>query len=184
MTNPFEFEKWPRGCLQVYTGNGKGKTTAAIGLAVRAAGRGLKTYIGQFMKGYEYGEIQALKSLEPYVTIQQFGSAQCIPKRDVPNPEDVELAQNGLSQCREVLQSGKFKIVILDEINVAHYFNLVSTDELLELVASRPSDVEVVCTGRYAPESLLKLADLITVMESTKHYFETEELPARDGIER
>ncbi len=175
---------WPQGCLQVYTGNGKGKTTAAFGLAVRAAGRGLKVFIGQFMKGSEYGELEGARMLGGLVCVEQFGSPQCIPRRSEPNPEDIELARKGLARAREVMLGGEYSIVVLDEISVALYFELVDEAALLDLVDARPSGTELVCTGRYAPQSLISRADLVTEMQAVKHPYDTHGLLARDGIER
>lgn len=175
---------WPRGCLQVYTGDGKGKTTAAFGLALRAIGRGLRVYIGQFMKGVEYGELWAAEVLKDQLIIEQFGSPECIPYREKPAGIDLELAHKGLTRAREILISSEYDIVVMDEINVAAYYHLITEVELLELVDSRPFAVELICTGRYAPRSLIDRADIVTEMCVVKHPYETEELPARDGIER
>ncbi len=177
-------EPWTRGCLQVYTGDGKGKTTAAFGLALRAAGRGLPVFIGQFMKGYEYGEIFAVRRFSDLVAVEQFGSKTCIPWKEAPGEVDVKLAAAGLGRCREILEQAKHKIVVLDEICVAVHFRLFGEADLLDLVDMRPSDVELVCTGRYAPEALIERADLVTEMKEIRHPFNTEKLCARDGIER
>jgi cob(I)alamin adenosyltransferase len=175
---------WPRACLQVYTGNGKGKTTAALGLALRAAGRGLRVFIGQFMKGSEYGELEGVRLLRGLVELEQYGSPACIPLRDTPRPEDVALARAGLERCRESLAGGRYRIVILDEINVAVHFGLVPLADVLALVDGRPADVELVCTGRYARPELVERADLVTEMRDVRHYYDTIGLAARDGIER
>ena len=177
-------EPWTRGCLQVYTGDGKGKTTAAFGLALRAAGRGLPVFIGQFMKGYEYGEIFAVRRFSGLVTVEQFGSETCIPWKEAPAEVDVKLAAAGLGRCREILELAKHKIVVLDEISVAVHFRLIEEADLLDLVDSRPHGVELVCTGRYAPKALIERADLVTEMKEIRHPFNTEKLSARDGIER
>ncbi len=175
---------WPRACLQVYTGEGKGKTTAAFGLALRAAGRGINVYIGQFMKKSEYGELLGASMLEDRVKVEQFGTVTCIPWKDEPDPENIRLAQAGLERSKEVLLSRAYPIVILDEINVATYFKLIEEADLLSLVDSRPSDVELICTGRYAPEALIDRAELVTEMKAVKHPYDTIKLSARDGIER
>jgi len=175
---------WPRSCLQVYTGDGKGKTTAAFGLAVRAAGRGLKVYIGQFMKKTVYGELGGAKMLGDLVQVEQYGSTECIPFRESPAEEDLRLAKEGLARARQILQSKTFPIVILDEINIATHFKLIVEAELYELVDSRPDSVELICTGRYAPAGLIERADLVTEMRVIKHPFEDSGLMARDGIER
>jgi cob(I)alamin adenosyltransferase len=175
---------WPRACLQVYTGDGKGKTTAAFGLALRAAGRGLAVFIGQFMKGSEYGELAGARQLGGLVEVEQFGSEACIPWREEPATADVALARNGLERCRAVLAARRHRIVVLDEVCVAVHFRLLEEDELLALVDGRPADVELVCTGRRAPDGLLERADLVTEMREVRHPFVTEQLLARDGIER
>jgi cob(I)alamin adenosyltransferase len=175
---------WPRACLQVYTGDGKGKTTAAFGLAVRAAGRGFKIFIGQFMKGSEYGELEGAAMLGGLVKVEQFGSPECIPRREEPHPEDVDLARAGLKRAKEVIMSREYPIVILDEVNVAVYFHLIDEADLLSLVDTKPPDMELICTGRYAPEALIERADLVTEMKAIKHPFDTLKLGARDGIER
>lgn len=179
-----ENQPWPRGCLQVYTGNGKGKTTAAFGLALRAAGRGLRTYIGQLMKGSEYGELAGAAALGDLITVEQLGSPECIPLRDEPAAKDVELARQGLDRCLQALLSGDYRIVIVDEGCVSVHFGLIDEADLLALADARPADIELVITGRYAPESLLDRADLVTEMREVKHYYDTENLQARDGIER
>jgi cob(I)alamin adenosyltransferase len=172
-----------KGYVQVYTGNGKGKTTAALGLALRAAGWGLKTYIGQFMKGQHYGELDGVKKLRPFITIEQYGKDTFIHVQDPPREEDVRMAQKGLSLAMRAMCSGQYDIVVFDEIITSHYFHLVSLDEMLEVIRSRPEGVEVVFTGRYAPPELIAAADLVTEMREVKHYSEAG-VTARDGIER
>ncbi|MDJ0761826.1 MAG: cob(I)yrinic acid a,c-diamide adenosyltransferase [Myxococcota bacterium] len=179
-----ENQPWPRACLQVYTGNGKGKTTAALGLALRAAGRGLKVFIGQFMKGTYYGELTGVDLQGDLIHIEQFGSAHCIPLRDPPHQEDINLADAGMKRSLEVLTSGEYPIVILDEISVAVHFQLISESDMLDLLDARPSHVELICTGRYATPSLIDRADLVTEMRVVKHPYDAIGLGARDGIER
>jgi cob(I)alamin adenosyltransferase len=179
-----ECAPWPKSCLQVYTGNGKGKTTASLGLTVRAVGRGLKVYIGQFMKKSEYGELVGVKLLGDSVTLEQFGTPECISMKKNPDKVDLDAAGLGLARCREVLLGGEYNIVILDEINVAVHFGLIGETDLLDLVDERPSGVELVCTGRYASEPLVDRADLVTEMMEIKHPYNTETLVAREGIER
>lgn len=169
------------GFVQVYTGNGKGKTTAAFGLALRAAGHGLRTYIGQFMKGQVYGELQSLQD-HPLVEVEQYGDAVCIRREDV-TAEHVARAQHGMKRARDKMCRGDFDIVVLDEVNVSIWFGLLSVDEVLQFLKQRPPGVEVVLTGRYAPEEILAEADLVTEMQERKHYFARGVL-ARDGIER
>ena len=172
-----------RGYVQVYTGNGKGKTTAALGLALRAAGHGLKTYIGQFMKGQHYGELEAAKLVKPYITIEQYGRPGWVHVHKPPKEEDVRLAQEGLRKAREAMLSGEYDIIVLDEITTAYYFKLISLEDMLELVRSKPEDVELIFTGRYAPQELIEAADLVTEMREVKHYYQ-KGVKARDGIER
>jgi cob(I)alamin adenosyltransferase len=167
--------------VQVYTGDGKGKTTAALGLALRAAGHGLTTYIGQFMKGQSYGELEALRD-HPLITIEQYGGSRCLRREDVCE-EDVVRAKHGLERAREVMLSEKSDIVVLDEINVALWFGLLSVGEVLSFLDERPESVEVVLTGRRAPAELLERADLVTEMLEVKHYYRRG-VQARDGIER
>jgi cob(I)alamin adenosyltransferase len=175
---------WPTGCLQVYTGDGKGKTTAAFGLALRAASRGIKVFVGQFMKGFEYGEVHGARAFLPGVQLEQFGSSECIPLRDPPQAQDVNRAMAGLSRCAQILARGEYLLVVLDEINVAVKFGLIPEEALLELVDSRPPHIELLCTGRFAPQSLIDRADLVTEMRCVKHPYEQKGLLARDGIER
>jgi cob(I)alamin adenosyltransferase len=172
-----------QGRIQVYTGNGKGKTTAALGLALRAAGRGRRTFFGQFLKGQEYGELEAAKRLSPEIKIRQFGRDTFIHVKDQADEEDIRQAREGLQACREAMLSGDYHIVVLDEINVAIYFKLISEQEIHAFLDLRPPAVEVVCTGRYAPDSLIERADLVTEMQEVKHYY-AQGVRARDGIEK
>jgi len=172
--------KLSKGYIQVYTGNGKGKTTAAIGLAIRAAGAGLKVFIGQFIKGMHYAELDGLKRLEDLITIKQYGRGCFITGE--PEPIDIELAQKGLQELKQIIASGDYDLVILDEINVAHFFKLINTSELLSVLEVKPDRVELVFTGRNAPQELIKCADLVTEMLDIKHYY-TKGVQARSGIE-
>jgi cob(I)alamin adenosyltransferase len=172
-----------KGYIQVYTGNGKGKTTAALGLALRAAGSGLRTYIGQFMKGQRYGELESVKKLAPLVVIEQFGRRTFLHVAKTPDPEDIRRARLGLERCRAAMLSGEFDIVVLDEVNVAVLFHLVSTKDVLAVLDERPPTVELVLTGRCAPPSFIRRADLVTEMRERKHYYR-DNVPARRGIEK
>lgn len=172
-----------RGYIQVYTGNGKGKTTAALGQALRAAGRQWRTYIGQFLKGTPSGELVAVKSLEPSITIEQFGREGFLVIDDTPGDEDIERARRGLDRCREAMRSGQYRLIILDEICVALYFKLLEEKDVLEFLDEKPPDVEVILTGRYAPPAVIDRADLVTEMRDIKHYGE-KGVRARDGVER
>jgi cob(I)alamin adenosyltransferase len=178
-----EPEPWPRAGVQLYTGDGKGKTCAALGLALRAAGHGLRVYIGQFMKGYPYGELAAAALLGERVVIEQFGSEECLPLREQPAAIDVELAQRALSRCRAAMRSLEFAVVVLDEACVAVRFGLLAEADLLGLLDERPPGVEVVVTGRFATPALVERADLVTEMREIRHPYASG-WPARDGIER
>jgi len=171
-----------KGCVQVYTGNGKGKTTAALGLAFRAAGHGLKTYIGQFMKGQDYGELETARRMHPLIVIEQYGTAGFIHVQYPPSEDDVQRAREGLAKANEAMLSGDYDIVVLDEITTAHYFHLVTVPEMLDLIRSRPEGVELVFTGRYAPPEIIEAADLVTEMREVKHYYD-KGVEAREGIE-
>jgi cob(I)alamin adenosyltransferase len=172
-----------RGFIQVYTGNGKGKTTAALGLALRAAGSGLRTYIGQFMKGQRCGELASVKKLAPFVTIEQYGRRAFLHVTKTPDPEDVRRARHGLDKCRAAILSGTYDIVVLDEVNVAVFFGLLSEQDVLSLLDEKPPSVELVLTGRSAPSSFIRRADLVTEMKERKHYYR-KNVSARRGIER
>ena len=170
-----------KGYVQIYTGDGKGKTTASLGLALRAAGAGLRVFIGQFLKNGDYSEIQALKALGDRVTVVQFGSGRLIRGR--PGEKDRALAAEGLSAARQALTAGGYDLVILDEANVAAAMGLVSVDELLALVKEKPAAVELVLTGRGASPELMAAADLVTEMKAVRHYYEAG-VHARQGIEK
>jgi cob(I)alamin adenosyltransferase len=173
-----------QGLIQVYTGNGKGKSTAALGLALRAAGHGMRTYIGQFLKGQPTGEIEAAKRLAPLLVIEQFGRKEFIRVTEGgPDDEDVERARRGLRRCLESMLSGEFRIVVLDEVNTAVYFKILTEQDVLDFLAKKPADVEVLLTGRYAPPSLVEKADLVTEMKDVKHYGDSG-VKAREGIEK
>ncbi len=171
-----------QGFLQIYTGNGKGKTTAAVGLAVRALGRGFNVYFAQFMKSMRYGEIEILHQFEPRVTLVRWGNDGFVFKKELPSAELQEEMQKGLRQAEEAMLSGAYDLVILDEILVSIYFHLFSTKQILEFVRKRPTDVELVLTGRYCPPDLIDVADLVTEMNEVKHYYHNGIL-ARTGIE-
>ena len=171
-----------KGYVQVYTGNGKGKTTAALGLAFRAMGYGLKTYIGQFMKGQKYSELDAVKMVSDFITVEQYGKKNFTYVKDTPDPEDVEMAKTGLVKARTAMLSGKYNIIILDEINTAYFFHLITIDEMLKFITEKPDGVELVFTGRYAPKELIDAADLVTEMVEVKHYYK-KGITSRKGIE-
>lgn len=172
-----------RGRVQVYTGNGKGKTTAALGLALRGAGYGFKTHIGQFLKGQAYGELVAAKKLSPLLKIEQYGRKGFYHVTKDPDQDDILRARKGLKISLKAMLSGNFRIVVLDEINVAVYFKLLEEKEILDFIAQKPDGVELILTGRYAPPSFIEKADLVTEMNEIKHYF-TDGVKARKGIEK
>jgi len=171
-----------KGLVQVYTGDGKGKTTAALGLALRAAGRGLKVLIVQFMKPPEStGEHFALKKLGDRVEVRAVGQPKWL-RADRLDPEDIELAGKGLAEARQAMLSGAFDLLVLDEVNVAVHFHLLRVEDVLALLRDRPENVEVVLTGRRAAPELIEAADLVTEMRPIKHPFE-QGIEAREGIE-
>ncbi|MCK4469257.1 MAG: cob(I)yrinic acid a,c-diamide adenosyltransferase [Desulfobacterales bacterium] len=170
-----------KGYIQVYTGDGKGKTTAALGLALRAAGAGLKVYIAQFVKGMKYSELNSLAKLSEFITIKQFGR-DCFIFRE-PEKEDIQAAQEGLKEVREIMCSGKYQMIILDEANIATYYNLFSVEELLDFIQVKPEKVELIITGRKADPRIIEAADLVTEMKEIKHYYQ-KGVQARDGIEK
>lgn len=168
------------GYVQIYTGNGKGKTTAAFGLALRASGAGLNVFIGQFVKGMFYSELNVLKELKN-ITIKQYGQDCFIVNK--PSENDIKIAKSGFEEIKTILKSEKYDLVILDEANIALYYKLFSVDELIEALKNRNSKIEVVLTGRKAPEKLIEYADLVTEMKEIKHYY-TNGIEARVGIEK
>lgn len=174
--------KLERGLVQVYTGNGKGKTTASLGLALRAVGHGLRVYILQFMKGSTvYGELETARRLAPFLTIEQVGRDTFV-SRSHPDPEDLRLAREGFAKAREIVRSGDYDLVVLDELNCAVDFGLVPLPGVLDLVRSKPDHTELVLTGRGAHPQIVELADLVTEMREVKHYFHSGQ-HARVGIE-
>lgn len=172
-----------KGYFQIYTGNGKGKTTASLGLTLRAVGAGYKVYIGQFIKlPDDYSEIKAIKDRLPEVVVEQYGTEQgYILGRD-KDESDTRASEQGFEKLREAMLSGKYDIVIADEINCSISLGLLDIENVLELVAAKPTDIELVFTGRDAAPSLIKIADLVSVIEDRKHYYNTGVM-ARSGIE-
>jgi len=168
------------GYIHIYTGNGKGKTTAALGLALRAAGAGKKIFIAQFVKGMHYAELDALKRFEPEITLKQYGR-NCFIRHE-PEAEDIALAKQGLAETAEKIRSGIYEMIILDEACIALHYKLFSLSELMDVIASRPESMEIVITGRYAPPELIEMADLVTEMKEVKHYYQ-KGVGARKGIE-
>ncbi|MBN1334924.1 MAG: cob(I)yrinic acid a,c-diamide adenosyltransferase [Deltaproteobacteria bacterium] len=181
MTVPPDPSPLGPGYVHVYTGDGKGKTTAAVGLAVRAVGAGLKVFFGQLIKEGRYGEIGVLERLGGAVVCRQYGRGCWLGGE--PQEEDRRLAREGLVDIRAALLSGEFQLVVVDEASVATWFGLLSVDDLLDLVDARPHGVELVFTGRKADPRLIERADVVTEMREVAHYYQRGVL-ARDGIER
>ncbi len=172
-----------RGYVQVYTGNGKGKTTAALGLALRAAGHGMRTFFGQFLKGQHYGELTAAGKLAPLIRIERFGREGFLHITEGPDDEDLGRAAEGLRRCREAMLSGEYRIVVLDEVNTAVLLKVLTEQDVLGFLDERPESVEVVLTGRGATPAIMDRADLVTEMRDVKHYFD-KGVRARPGIEK
>jgi cob(I)alamin adenosyltransferase len=169
------------GYVHVYTGDGKGKTTAAIGLAIRAAGAGLRVLFTQFIKGMTSSEIEALKMFSDQISVKQYGQGRFL--RGEPCLEDTSAAEQGLTQIERALTDNTYDVIVLDEANVAVECNLFSVDRLVKLIASKPPDVEIVITGRNAHPCLLDHADVVTEMKEIKHYYR-KGITARVGIEK
>lgn len=165
--------------IQVYTGNGKGKTTAALGLALRAAGAGLKVYIAQFAKGGHYSELNSLRKLKN-IKLEQFGRGSFIGR--VPAQADIALAGKGLEKIKKIISRKAYQVVILDEINIALELKLVRLEEVAGLLKRAPKGTEIILTGRYAPAAVIKMADLVSQVRQVKHYYQRGVL-ARKGIE-
>lgn len=171
----------PRGLVIVITGNGKGKTTSAFGQALRAAGQGLNVFIMQFMKGRDYGEYKAVRKYLPQITIRRSGLDSFV-MRDNPAPVDIELARRGFAAVKKAAASGKYDMLILDEINVAVDFKLIHLEELISFIKNKPPALDLVLTGRYAPRALVKLADTVSEVKEIKHHYAAG-IKDRAGIE-
>ncbi len=165
--------------IHVYTGNGKGKTTAALGLAIRAAGAGLKVYIAQFAKGRNYCELRSLKKF-PNIRCEQFGTACFIRKK--PGKKDIRLAKDGIKKLEKILKSDTYRLVIMDEANIALHLGLITLSQLKQLCKVALKNKEIVITGRYAAPEIIRLADLVSEVKEIKHYYRRG-IKARRGIE-
>lgn len=168
-----------KGYVQIYTGNGKGKTTAALGLSIRAVCAGKKVFFGQFVKGMKYSETKCVEYLDG-IEIKQFGK-DCFIYND-PTQDDIDRAKIGLKEVEKILKDGQYDVVVLDELNIALFYELFKVEEVMEIIKNRADHVEVIITGRYAPEELIDMADLVTEMKEIKHYY-TKGIEARVGIE-
>jgi cob(I)alamin adenosyltransferase len=173
--------KKDRGLVIVITGNGKGKTTSAFGQALRAIGQGYKVFILQFMKGREYGEFIAAERYLPNITIRKSGLDSFV-MRDNPAAIDIELAQKGLAAARKAILSGKYDMVILDEINVAMDFKLIKLKDVIDLIKNKPPALNLILTGRYAPKEIIELADTVSEIREVKHHYNAG-IKDRAGIE-
>lgn len=168
------------GLVEVLTGHGAGKTTAALGHALRSIGHGMKVAMIQWLKkDSSIGEIKAIKKYLPRFDVWQFGRKKFIRK---PAKIDFELAQKGLTKAKEVIQSGKYDLVILDEVNIALWFGLLNLKDVIRVIKNRPRHVELILTGRYAPKRIIDLADSVSEIEEVKHYFK-KGIKARKGVE-
>lgn len=169
-----------KGFIHVYTGNGKGKTTAAIGLGIRATGEGLKVYMIQFMKGRRYSEIDALDHIQNF-TVVQFGRDEFVSKEN-PEQIDIDLARKGFEQAKKIINKGEHDVVILDEINVAVDYNLIPLNDVLQLLEEKPKKVELILTGRYASPEVVKQADIVSEILEIKHPYQNG-IESRKGID-
>ena len=175
--------KLERGYVHVYTGDGKGKTTAALGQAFRAIGHNLKVFMIMFMKGnVEYGELETARRLSNFMEIREMGRESFVSKEN-PEAIDIQWAQDGLNLAKKTIQAGEHDLIILDEINVALDFKLIALDDVLELIRIKPDHVELILTGRYAHPDVMASADLVTEMKLVSHYYDRG-VEARVGIER
>jgi cob(I)alamin adenosyltransferase len=173
--------KLEKGLVQVYTGNGKGKTSAAFGLALRATGRGLKVCIIQFIKGgFDYGELYVADKL-PGLKLKAFGRGKFVSEKK-PDKEDVDLAEEALKTAEEAVKSREYDVIVLDEVNVALNLKLIRTERVLQLIKEKPGQTELVLTGRKAPKEIIEAADLVTEMVEVKHPY-NKGFKARKGIE-
>ncbi len=179
----FEKGTFKEGYVQVYTGDGKGKTTAALGLTLRAVAHGMRVYIAQFLKGQDYGELHAIRErLGDLVTVEQFGTPKFVKTGQI-SEEDYQLAKEGLNKVKKALFEEDYKIVIMEEANVAMYLGLLNKNDVLEVIKKKPKDKELIITGRYAPQEIIDSADLVTEMREVKHYYQ-KGVMARPGIEK
>ena len=172
-----------KGYLQVYTGNGKGKTTCMLGLTLRASGAGKKIYIGQFMKDDEYSEIKAIREFLPNVTVEQYGTGKGFAKKGALKDYDIACGNNGYDRAIEILKQNEYDIYIFDEINVAVYMDILTKEQIHSLIDIKPEEAELILTGRYALDSVIERADLVTEMKEIKHYYK-KGVMARVGIEK
>ena len=172
-----------KGLIIVHTGDGKGKTTAAIGIALRAVGHNFKVLMAQFIKGsWHYGELTAVKKLSPYFEIVPLGKGFVSLKEEEPDPENIRIVESAWNFCKERITSGIYDIIILDEINYVIYYKLLSVEKVLNIVINKPENLHLILTGRNAHPKILEIADLVTEMKEIKHPFK-KGIKAQKGIE-
>jgi cob(I)alamin adenosyltransferase len=171
-----------KGYIQVYTGNGKGKTTAALGQALRAAGEGLTTFIVRFMKDFPYSELKSIQYLGERIRVEQYGNDTFVFDKEPPKDGDISAARQGMERARKAMLSNQYDIIILDGVCVAIFFSFLKTEDVLSLLEEKPEPVEMVLTGRYCPSKLIEKADLVTEMREIKHYYRKGVI-ARRGID-
>ncbi|TKG91531.1 cob(I)yrinic acid a,c-diamide adenosyltransferase [Puteibacter caeruleilacunae] len=169
-----------KGFVHAYTGNGKGKSTAAFGLAMRAVGAGKRVFVAQFVKEMKYSEITCIEQYLPQIETKQFGLGCFIRKE--PSVEDIQAARQGFEEVVGIVKDDRYDIVILDEVFIALYFQLLTEEDIIELIKAKPERMELVLTGRYATEPILAMCDLVTEMKEVKHYY-TQGVLSRKGID-
>ncbi|MFM2293047.1 MAG: hypothetical protein RIS29_2860 [Bacteroidota bacterium] len=170
-----------KGYIHVYTGNGKGKTTAAMGLALRAVGAGKKVYIVQYAKGMHYSELDSIAKYLPQITLKQYGLGCFI--FNAPKQEDVDAANHGLKEVEDIISGSEYDVIIMDEANIAVFYNFFTAEKLIEVLNKRNPKTEIIITGRYASDEIVEYADLVTEMKEIKHYYQ-QGVVARVGIEK
>lgn len=170
-----------KGYIQIYTGNGKGKTTAALGVAMRTIGAGGKVFIGQFLKSGDYSEMKTLKKFKDQVTVEHYGLGHFV--KGSPTQEDIDAGRDGYNRVVQVIEKGEYGLVIIDEGNVAVKYNIFSEKDLLNMFKKKPDHVEIIVTGRGATQEVMGKADLVIEMKAIKHYFQ-KGVEARVGIEK
>lgn len=175
-------KKLKKGFTHIYTGNGKGKTTAAIGQIIRAAGYRLKSYLACFMKDFPYSEFKALKRLGDLIEIEVFGKDDFVLRKLYPQGDELEAIRKGLDAAKLNMLSNKYDLIVLDEIFVCVYFKIFTEEEIINFIRLKPENIELILTGRYCPKEIYNYADLITEMNEVKHYY-TNGINARKGIE-
>jgi cob(I)alamin adenosyltransferase len=173
--------KLNKGYVHIYTGNGKGKTSAAIGIAVRAAGAGLKTYFAQLMKSYLYSELISLKKISEIKTVQ-FGDDNFVLEKRKPNEKELTTARDALAKIEKIMLSGEYDIIVIDEALVSVYFGLITNRDIFDLIDKKPENVELILTGRYADKSIIEKADIVSEIKEVKHYY-SKGILSRKGID-